>query len=50
MVNLTAIVLAGVATLYVQRRAYERQRRRHLEDDARLAIGLPTAQGRRTPA
>jgi uncharacterized hydrophobic protein (TIGR00271 family) len=29
-VNLTAIVLAGVVTLFVQRRIYERRRRRHL--------------------
>jgi uncharacterized hydrophobic protein (TIGR00271 family) len=40
-VNLTAIVLAGVATLYVQRVLYERRRRRHLGDRSRLAAGLP---------
>jgi uncharacterized hydrophobic protein (TIGR00271 family) len=40
-VNLTAIVLAGVTTLYVQRRLYERRRRRHLGDGARAAAGLP---------
>jgi len=39
-VNLTAIVLAGVTTLYVQRRLYERRRRRHLGDDSRAVAGL----------
>lgn len=41
--NLSAIVLAGVATLSVQRWLYERRRRRHQGDDARAAAGLPTA-------
>jgi uncharacterized hydrophobic protein (TIGR00271 family) len=41
-VNLTAIVLAGVTTLFIQRRLYERRRMRHLDDDARAAAGLPT--------
>jgi uncharacterized hydrophobic protein (TIGR00271 family) len=41
-VNLTAIVVAGIATLYVQRRLYERRRRRHLGGSARAAAGLPT--------
>jgi uncharacterized hydrophobic protein (TIGR00271 family) len=41
-INLTAIVLAGVATLSVQRKLYERRRRRHLGDDARAAAGLPS--------
>jgi uncharacterized hydrophobic protein (TIGR00271 family) len=40
-VNLTAIVVAGVTTLYIQRRFYERRRRRHLGDGAREAAGLP---------
>jgi uncharacterized hydrophobic protein (TIGR00271 family) len=40
-VNLTAIVVAGVTTLYLQRRVYERRRRRHLQDDARAVAGLP---------
>src|SRR5207344_3569296 len=34
-VNLTAICLAGVGTLYVQRRLFERRLRRHLSDGAR---------------
>jgi uncharacterized hydrophobic protein (TIGR00271 family) len=40
-VNLTAIVLAGVVTLFVQRRLYERRRRRHMGGGARAAAGLP---------
>jgi uncharacterized hydrophobic protein (TIGR00271 family) len=40
-VNLTAIVLAGVTTLYVQRRLYERRRKHHRGGDARAAAGLP---------
>jgi len=44
-VNLTAICLAGVATLYVQRRLFERRRRRHLSDGARAVAGLPTRGG-----
>jgi uncharacterized hydrophobic protein (TIGR00271 family) len=41
-VNLTAILLAGVATLRLQRRLYEKRRRRHLHEGARAAAGLPT--------
>jgi uncharacterized hydrophobic protein (TIGR00271 family) len=48
-VNLTAIVLAGVTTLFVQRRLYERRRRRHLSDEARVVAGLP-ADPRREPS
>jgi uncharacterized hydrophobic protein (TIGR00271 family) len=40
-VNLTAIFLAGVTTLWVQRQLYERRRRDHLGDDARAVAGLP---------
>ncbi len=39
--NLVAIVLAGVGTLYVQRLLFERRRLRHLSDGARAAAGLP---------
>lgn len=46
-VNLSAIVLAGVTTLYVQRKLFERRRLRHLGDGARVAAGLP-AERRRT--
>jgi uncharacterized hydrophobic protein (TIGR00271 family) len=41
-VNLTAIVLAGVTTLYVQRRLYRRRRQRHLGDGTRAIAGLPS--------
>jgi len=44
-VNLTAICLAGVGTLYVQRRLFERRLRRHLSDGARAVAGLPTSTG-----
>ena len=41
-INLVAIVLAGVTTLYVQRRLFERRRRRHLDDGLREIAGLPS--------
>jgi uncharacterized hydrophobic protein (TIGR00271 family) len=40
-VNLTSIVVAGVLTLFVQRRYYVIRRRRHLMDPSRTAAGLP---------
>jgi uncharacterized hydrophobic protein (TIGR00271 family) len=40
-VNLTAICLAGIATLAIERRLYRRRRARHLGDGARTAAGLP---------
>jgi uncharacterized hydrophobic protein (TIGR00271 family) len=46
-VNLTAILLAGVATLYVQRLIYVRRRRAHLHDTAREAAGLPLGRSRK---
>jgi len=48
--NLTAIVLAGVATLYVQRLIYVRRRRAHLHDEAREVAGLPMGRSRHQPA
>jgi uncharacterized hydrophobic protein (TIGR00271 family) len=42
-INLGALVLGGVARLYVQHRVYSIRRRRHLRDAAREAAGLPTA-------
>jgi uncharacterized hydrophobic protein (TIGR00271 family) len=36
-INLTAISLAGVSTLFVQRRLFERRRRRHLSEQAELS-------------
>ena len=40
-INLTSIVLAGVITLFIQRRYYVARRRKHLSDPARSAAGLP---------
>ncbi|HEY7949779.1 MAG TPA: DUF389 domain-containing protein [Solirubrobacterales bacterium] len=45
--NLTAIVLAGVTTLYIQRKLYERRRRRHMDDGLRAVAGLPSEPPRR---
>jgi uncharacterized hydrophobic protein (TIGR00271 family) len=45
--NLFAIFLACVGTLYVQRRLYVRRRREHLHHDAREAAGLPLGHSRR---
>ena len=47
--NLVAILLAGVVTLFLQRRYYVARRRRHLSDPARLAAGLPVGGSRRAP-
>lgn len=44
--NLAAIVLAGVGTLYVERVLFERRRRRHLGDGTRAAAGLPAERER----
>ena len=43
-INLTSIVLAGVITLFVQRRYYVTRRRKHLQDPSRAAAGLPVGQ------
>jgi uncharacterized hydrophobic protein (TIGR00271 family) len=48
-INLTAIVLAGVLTLFVQRRLYVRRRRAHLQDSSRAKAGLPIGHSRRGP-
>jgi uncharacterized hydrophobic protein (TIGR00271 family) len=45
--NLSAIVIAGVATLYVQRMLYFRRRRAHLQLEAREEAGLPVGHSRR---
>jgi uncharacterized hydrophobic protein (TIGR00271 family) len=46
--NLAAIVLAGILTLYVQRKLYIRRRRKHLrEEGARGAAGLPIGRSSR---
>lgn len=41
-INLSAIVIAGVLTLQVQNRVFQRRRARHLHDSSRAAGGLPT--------
>ncbi len=46
-VNLIALVLGGVARLWVQHRVWEKRRKRHLTQAARLAAGL-TADGAET--
>ena len=46
-VNLTAIVLAGILTLFIQRKLYQRRRLAHLHDEAREAAGLPIGRSRR---
>jgi len=45
-VNVSAILLAGIVTLYVQRLLYMRRRRAHLQDSAREAAGLPLGRSR----
>ena len=45
-VNLTGILIAGVATLYVQRLMYVRRRHAHLGDSARESAGLPIGHSR----
>jgi|GEM_PF-2792691 len=39
---LAFMVLAGVATLLVQNRVFQRRRARHLHDSSRALAGLPT--------
>jgi uncharacterized hydrophobic protein (TIGR00271 family) len=46
-INLTSIVLAGVLTLYVQRRYYVARRVKHLNDPSRAAAGLPLGRSSR---
>ena len=46
-INLTAIVLAGVVTLFIQRRYYVTRRREHLSDPHRAAAGLPVGRSAR---
>jgi uncharacterized hydrophobic protein (TIGR00271 family) len=41
LLNLGTIFLAGIVTLYIQRRFYISRRARHLRDPARRAAGLP---------
>lgn len=46
-INLAAIFLACIGTLYLQRRLYIRRRRAHLHHSAREAAGLPIGRSRR---
>jgi uncharacterized hydrophobic protein (TIGR00271 family) len=48
--NLSAILLAGIGTLFAQRRIYLRRRAAHLHDEARVAAGLPLGRSRRVGA
>lgn len=43
-INLTSIVLAGVLTLFIQRRYYVSRRVKHLSDPSRAAAGLPVGR------
>ena len=43
-INLTSIVLAGVLTLFLQRRYYLARRVKHLQDPSRAAAGLPVGR------
>jgi uncharacterized hydrophobic protein (TIGR00271 family) len=45
-VNLAAICIAGIVTLFIQRKLYQRRRRAHLHDEAREAAGLPVGHSR----
>ena len=47
VINLTSIVLAGLLTLYIQRRYYVARRRKHLQDPSRAAAGLPVGRSAR---
>jgi uncharacterized hydrophobic protein (TIGR00271 family) len=46
-INLVGIVVAGVLTLYVQRRYYVARRRKHLMDPIRKEAGLPLGRSAR---
>jgi uncharacterized hydrophobic protein (TIGR00271 family) len=46
-INLSSIVIAGIITLRVQNRVYERRRRRHRGDQSRAVAGLSTERSRR---
>ena len=46
-INLSGLVLAGVLTLFVQRRYYVSRRRKHLREPSRSAAGLPVGHSAR---
>lgn len=45
--NLCVLTVAGIGTLFIQRRLYLRRRVAHLHDEARAAAGLPIGRSRR---
>lgn len=45
--NLVGLVIAGVATLFIQRKLYQRRRRDHLHHEAREKAGLPMGRSTR---
>jgi uncharacterized hydrophobic protein (TIGR00271 family) len=45
--NLAAIVTAGILTLFIQRKFYQRRRHAHLRDESREAGGLPVGHSLR---
>ena len=45
--NLSVIMVAGIGTLFIQRRLYVRRRKAHLHDESRVAGGLPLGRSRR---
>lgn len=45
--NITSMMLAGITTLWIQRRWYVRRRKHHLMDPARKAAGLPLGRSAR---
>jgi uncharacterized hydrophobic protein (TIGR00271 family) len=45
-INLLGIVAAGIGTLYIERRLFERRRARHLDDGTRAAAGLSPDPGK----
>jgi uncharacterized hydrophobic protein (TIGR00271 family) len=49
VINLSTIVLAGVVTLFIQRRYYVARRIKHLSDPSRAAAGLPVGRSARRP-
>jgi uncharacterized hydrophobic protein (TIGR00271 family) len=49
-VNLAGIMLAGIGTLFLQRKLYMRRRVKHLEHEARELAGLPLGQSRHQKA
>ena len=44
LLEVSGLVLAGVLTLYIQRRYYVARRVKHLSDPSRAAAGLPVGR------